>query len=143
MALRRIAKEHADIQRNPLETGSAGPVEASNPRQWVGHITGPPNTPYEQIDFSIAIAFPEDYPMKPFRLTFTTPVSHPNVSEEGEVQLTELEPKYWSPVLTVRSVLLCLQVLLSDPEPPKDVLNSEAAGEGLANNTTQEHDGAV
>jgi len=121
MALTRIAKEHADLQRNPLENCSAGPAEAGSPRQWVGHITGPSDTPYEQRDFSLAIVFLEDYPMKPFQLTFTTPISHPNISEEGEVRLAELEEKHWSPVLTVRSILICVQALLANPDPSNGV----------------------
>ncbi|KAH9882610.1 hypothetical protein J1614_000846 [Plenodomus biglobosus] len=140
MALRRIAQEHADLQRDPLETCSASPAGTDNPLQWIGYITGPPDTPYEQKRFSIAIAFSEDDPMKPFRLTFTTPLSHPNISDEGEVWLAELEEKHWSPVLTVRSILLCLQVLLSNPKPYQHVMNSKAARVHLKNNP-QEHDG--
>ncbi|KAF1835697.1 UBC-like protein [Decorospora gaudefroyi] len=139
MALTRIAKEHADLQRDPLKTCSAGPAGASNPRQWVGHITGPSDTAYEQRDFSIAIAFPQDYPMKPFQLTFTTPLSHPNISEEGEVRLVELEEKHWSPVFTVRSILICLQALLANPDPSNGVLNSKATRTYLTNQP-QEHD---
>ncbi|UPX13408.1 E2 ubiquitin-conjugating enzyme [Ascochyta rabiei] len=113
MALARIAQEHADLQRDPLETCFAGPTQSDNPRRWAGHITGPSDTPYEHRDYSIAIVFPEDYPIKPFQITFTTPLSHPNVSVDGEVRLAELEEKHWSPVLTVRSILISLQALLS------------------------------
>lgn len=137
MALTRIAKEHADLQRNPLENCSAGPTEAGSPRQWVGHITGPSDTPYEQREFSLAIVFPEDYPMKPFQLTFTTPISHPNISEEREVRLAELEEKHWSPVLTVRSILICVQALLANPDPSNGVLNSKATREHLTNQPRQ------
>ncbi|KAI1670835.1 Ubiquitin-conjugating enzyme E2 [Pyrenophora tritici-repentis] len=49
MALTRIAKEHADLQRDPLETCSASPAEAGNPWQWFGHITSPSDTSYEQV----------------------------------------------------------------------------------------------
>jgi ubiquitin-protein ligase len=139
MALARIAQEHADLQRDPLETCSAGPAGSDNLRRWVGHVTGPPDTPYEHKNLPIAIVFPENYPFKPFQITFTAPLSHPNVSEEGEVRLAELEDNNWSPVLTVRSILICLQALLSDPYPLKGVMNSEAARVCSTNNS-QEHD---
>ncbi|KAJ4376344.1 hypothetical protein N0V83_001627 [Neocucurbitaria cava] len=138
MALTRIAQEHANLQRDPLETCSAGPADAGNPRQWVGHITGPSDTLYEQRDFSIAIVFPQDYPMKPFQLTLTTPLSHPNISDEGQVRLAELEEKHWSPVFTVRSILVCLQALLANPDPSNGVLNSKAARVDFTNQR-QEH----
>lgn len=134
MALIRIAKEHTNLQRDPLETCSAGPAELDNPRRWIGHITGPPGTPYEQKTLPIAITFPEDYPMKPFQLAFTTPVSHPNVSEHGEVRLDELEEKHWSPVFTVRSILLCLQALLSSPESSQGAMNIETKKTSLNDN---------
>jgi ubiquitin-conjugating enzyme E2 D/E len=133
MALKRITRELADLQRNPPKTYYAGSVEACNLQQWVGHIYGPPDTPYEQRDFSVAIVFPENYPRIAFQLTSKTPVFHPNVSEEGDVRLAELEGKDWTPALTVRSILLCLQALLSDPHPLKGVSNSEAARVCLTN----------
>jgi len=139
MALARIAQEHADLQRDPLETCSAGPARSDNLRQWVGHVTGPPDTPYEHKNLPIAIVFPENYPFTPFQITFTAPLSHPNVSKEGEVRLAELGEKNWSPALTVRSILICLQALLSDPYPLEGVINSEAARVFPTSNS-QEHD---
>jgi ubiquitin-protein ligase len=127
MALKLITRELPDLQRNPSETYYAGSVEAGNLQQWVGHISGHPDTPYEQRNSSVDIVFPENYPRIALQLTFTTPVFHPNVSEEGDVRLAELEGKNWTPALTVRSILLCLQALLSDPHLFEGVLNSEAA----------------
>lgn len=138
MALKRIAQEYEDLQRDPLETCSARPAENGNLRQWTGYITGPPDTPYGQREFSIAIVFPDSYPMKPFKLSFTTPISHPNVSEDGDVRLAELEEKHWSPVLTVRSILICVQALLSGLYHLKGVGNSNIASSYSTNNP-QEH----
>lgn len=120
-------KEYESTRDNPLATGAAGPTGAGDPRQWVGYITGPANTPYEQRNFSFATKFPDEYPRCPFQLTFTTPLFYPNVSEEGEVRLADLDRKHWSLALTVRTVLLSLQALLSDPDLSEGVLNPEAA----------------
>lgn len=139
MALKRIAQEHADLQRDPLEACSAGPSDDENPRRWVGYISGPPDTPYENRALSTAIVFPEDYPMTPFQIHFTTPLSHPNVSGEGEIRLDELEERNWSPVLTVRSILICVQALLSNPEPVKGGTKSEVAKADSTYNP-QDHD---
>ncbi|XP_014556670.1 hypothetical protein COCVIDRAFT_99336 [Bipolaris victoriae FI3] len=115
MNLKRIAQELTILQHNPTDIFSAGPAETGNPLEWVGYIMGPPDTPFEREKFAFAIAFPENYPAKPFRLNFTTPISHPNVSDEGVVQMAELGEE-WSPVQTVRTILICLQVLLTEPD---------------------------
>ena len=127
-ALKRIAKEHTNLQRDPLETISAGPADDDDPRHWVGTIAGPPDTPYAQGTFSVDIHFPENYPVEALQLACTTPVFHPNVSAEGEVRLPELEKDQWSPVCTVRTILISLQAMLSDPNPLEEcILNIEAA----------------
>lgn len=142
MASKRIVQEHENLQRDPLETYSVGPAETGDSRWWIGHITRPPDTPYERRSLSFAIVFPEDYPMKPFQFTFTTPLSHPNVSEKGEVRLPELEEKNWSPILTVCSILICLQALLSTPNPSKKATNSEAARMSSMNNRAERDTGS-
>lgn len=59
-------------------------------------------------------------------MSFTTPIFHPNVSLDGEIELHD--PAEWSPVVTVEQLLVCLQFVLSNPNPEKDCfLNQEAA----------------
>ena len=61
-------------------------------------------------------------------LAFTTPIFHPNVSPQGDIQLGELDRQRWSPVLTIRTLLISLQALLSDPNLAEGcVLNEDAA----------------
>ncbi|EUC46215.1 hypothetical protein COCMIDRAFT_36177 [Bipolaris oryzae ATCC 44560] len=115
MTLKRIAQELTILQRDPIDTFSAGPAETGNLYHWVGYIMGPPDTPFEREKFAFAITFPENYPVKPFKLNFTSPISHPNVSDEGIVLMPELGEE-WSPAQTVRSILICLQVLLTEPD---------------------------
>lgn len=129
MSLTRLAREAADLQNEPLQAGTASPVDSNDPRQWVGHIAGPPNTRYAQEKFYFTIVFPENYPLQPFTLTFTTPISHPNVSDDGEAQLAELRENNWCPAFTVRSILVSLQALLSDPDLNDE--ESDSASESL------------
>ena len=128
MTQKRIIKEIANLKSDPLEIGSAGPANENDLLHWVARIDGPPDTPYAQGTFSVAIDLSNNYPHNAPHLTFTTPIFHPNVSAEGEVRLAEMEKDQWCPALTVRTVLISLQAMLSDPNPLADcILNHEAA----------------
>src|SRR5690242_6611171 len=140
MALTRLAREAADLQNEPFQAGTAAPVDGNDPRQWAGHIAGPPNTPYEQEKFYFTIVFPENYPLKPFTLTFTTPISHPNISEDGEAHLAELREDNWCPAFRVRSILVSLQAMLSDPHLDDEA--SDSAAERLESKVKSGENGA-
>jgi len=103
---------------------SAGP-ENDNLFQWLGTITGPEDTPYENGIFKLSIIFPRDYPYKSPKVTFITPIYHCNINEDGQICLDILKDK-WSPILTIGKVLLSICSLLSDPNPD-DPLNPDVA----------------
>ncbi|CAD0108418.1 unnamed protein product [Aureobasidium uvarum] len=115
MSLRRITRELADLQRDPFSTGPVNLASDEDPRHWVAKLDGPPTTPYENGIFAINIQFPEDYPQKPPRITFITPVFHPNVSAQGNLRMAEFEWDQWCPAITIRVLLLSIQAMLSDP----------------------------
>ncbi|GJR85657.1 ubiquitin-conjugating enzyme E2 27 [Tanacetum coccineum] len=63
-----------------------------------------------------------DYPFSPPKMRFTTKVWHPNISSQtGAFGLLKSD---WSFAITLRSALICLQILLSVPEPkePQDAV---------------------
>ncbi|MCL4122464.1 UNVERIFIED_CONTAM: hypothetical protein GTU68_038437 [Idotea baltica] len=67
------------------------------------------------------------------KVVFGTRIYHPNI---GRICLDILK-KNWSPALQIKSVLLSIQSLLSEPNPD-DPLNNEAADEWKANKTNAE-----
>jgi hypothetical protein len=62
----------------------------------------------------------ETYPFDPPKVKFTTPIYHPNVSDEGGICLSILFKSCswdngWSPALSITSVLISIMVLMSEP----------------------------
>mmetsp|Transcript_51482 Transcript_51482/g.122433 ORF Transcript_51482/g.122433 Transcript_51482/m.122433 type:complete len:298 (+) Transcript_51482:35-928(+) len=104
---------------------AAGPRTSDALLEWDAQLHGPSGSPYEGGVFRLAMWFPEEYPFKPPRVQFVTPCFHPNISERGQVCLNVLKEE-WSPMLTVSSLLMCIQSLLCDPNP-QDPLNTQAA----------------
>ncbi|KAG9603700.1 hypothetical protein KCU77_g1215, partial [Aureobasidium melanogenum] len=128
MTLKRIASELANLHRDPAETGLVAQTSPEDTLHWVAHISGPQRSPYAQGIFNISITFEEDYPRGPPRIAFLTPLFHPNVSEKGQIRLAEFEETQWSPAITIRTLLISLQAMLSDPNPLESCkLNEEAA----------------
>ncbi|KAJ3013504.1 Ubiquitin-conjugating enzyme E2 11 [Thoreauomyces humboldtii] len=93
---------------------------------WTATIVGPDGTPYEKLNYKLALKFPSDYPYAPPHVHFKTKVYHPNVDlPSGAICLDILKDK-WSAVYTVGSVLISLQSLLGEPNNASP-LNEEAA----------------
>ena len=62
----------------------------------------------------LRIEFPKDYPFKPPKVTFLTPIYHPNVNKEGRISATSFADP-WSPAHTITLVLRSLVELLANP----------------------------
>ena len=82
-----------------------------------GEISGPLGTPYEGATFELDIQIPESYPFKPPRVKFVTKVWHPNISSVTGFICLDILSNEWAAVLTLRTVMLSLQALLSAAEP--------------------------
>ncbi|VDN97020.1 unnamed protein product [Rodentolepis nana] len=127
MSQRRLQKEVQDILANSPANCSAGPVNFDDLYHWTGTIIGPvshvsmlrdyfekANSPYEGGLFYLEIRFPTEYPLRPPKVQFTTEVFHPNISQNGQICLDILGPK-WSPAFNVSKILQSLCSLLSKP----------------------------
>ncbi|KAL8728750.1 MAG: hypothetical protein Q9181_005235 [Wetmoreana brouardii] len=85
--------------------------------------------------FCAHLKFPPEYPHLPPKMTFKTPIFHPNIYPSGDVCISILHPpeedKYgyesaserWSPVQTPETILLSVISMLSSPndESPANV----------------------
>ncbi|KAJ3044770.1 hypothetical protein HK097_001374, partial [Rhizophlyctis rosea] len=87
-----------------------------------GYLNGPEDTPYAGGQFVVDIQLPNDYPFQPPKMKFDTRVYHPNISSQTGAICLDILKDQWSPVLTLKTVLISLQSLLCDPVPndPQD-----------------------
>ncbi|OON13610.1 ubiquitin--protein ligase [Opisthorchis viverrini] len=120
-------------------------VDDSNMRHWTGYIV-PEEPPYNKGAFKIEIVFPAEYPFKPPKLLFKTPIYHPNIDENGQVCLPIIQSDNWKPAtkieyselhtiitlaqrdLNCTIVLQALVAMLHSPETER-ALRSELAEE--------------
>ena len=130
---KRILKETERIHADPIP-GIKVDANPDNMRHFMILMDGPPNSPYQSGRFSVELFCPEDYPMAPPIVRFTTPIFHPNIDRLGRVCLDILKDK-WSPALQIRTVLLSVQALLGAPNP-NDPLANDVAEEWLRDETS-------
>ena len=126
--IRRLAGELKDLQKSAYMKQFSIRVNEDCMTHWSAIINGPHDTPYYGGRFVVDLIFSGNYPFSPPKVTFRTPIYHPNIATNGAVCLDILKPSSgsWSPLMTVSMLLISIQSLLSDPNPD-DPLNIPAA----------------
>lgn len=81
-AQRRILKELQDMSRDTSSGMEASVIDPANFTHLIGRFKGPPDTPYENGDFTVDIQLPHNYPFAPPKMKFSTKIWHPNVSSQ-------------------------------------------------------------
>ncbi|VEL07862.1 unnamed protein product [Protopolystoma xenopodis] len=74
------------------------------------------NPPYNKGAFRIVIDFPVEYPFKPPKIAFRTPIYHPNVDEKGHFCLPIINTENWKPATKTDQIIQSLVALINDPE---------------------------
>ncbi|KAG6458539.1 ubiquitin-conjugating enzyme E2-22 kDa isoform X2 [Manduca sexta] len=126
IASKRIKREFKEIMKSEEVAGGAIRLQLVNDN-WTelkGEIAGPSDTPYEGGTFVLEIKVPETYPFNPPKIRFVTKIWHPNVSSVTGAICLDILKDQWAAALTLRTVLLSLQALLSAAEPndPQDAV---------------------
>ena len=123
------------MEKHPEAEWHARPVHDDSMLEWEAIINGAEGTPYKGMRLRLVMTFPRTYPMKPPEVGFSSCCPHPNVGESGAICLDILKDDAWSPVYTVRTIILSIMALLSAPNLD-DPLDGEAASawrDGTAN----------
>ena len=151
--IKELRDIHADKERSGV---TADICDADgNVNHLKGTLTAPPDSPYAGATFKVDIKIPSDYPFKAPSIKFETKIWHPNISSQtvssptlpgtrmphllpaeasaniafsytqGAICLDVLG-NAWSPVHTIKSLLISLRMLLEVPNP-KDPQDAEVA----------------
>ena len=111
-----IRKQLNDLKDNKIVGLYVEPEKDDDLYYCNGCIEGPESSPYAGGVFFFKLEFPNDYPLKPFKIQFTTKIYHPNITSDGEVSLEILRTD-WNPFWTISKVLSSLITLISNPDP--------------------------
>ncbi|XP_013189427.1 ubiquitin-conjugating enzyme E2-22 kDa isoform X2 [Amyelois transitella] len=126
IASKRVEREIKEVMKSEELANGSIKIELAN-NTWTelkGEISGPPDTPYEGGTFLLEIKVPETYPFNPPKIRFVTKIWHPNVSSVTGAICLDILKDQWAAALTLRTVLLSIQALLSAAEPndPQDAV---------------------
>ncbi|KAL3284847.1 hypothetical protein HHI36_018986 [Cryptolaemus montrouzieri] len=126
IAAQRIKREFKEVIKSEEVAKCAIRVELLNDTftELKGEIAGPPDTPYEGGTFVLEIKVPETYPFNPPKVRFVTKIWHPNISSVTGAICLDILKDQWAAAMTLRTVLLSLQALLSaaEPDDPQDAV---------------------
>ncbi|XP_069131495.1 ubiquitin-conjugating enzyme E2-22 kDa-like [Argopecten irradians] len=126
IATQRIKREFKEVVKSEEVAKCSINVELVNDSftELKGEIAGPPDTPYEGGKFLLEIKIPETYPFNPPKVKFVTKIWHPNISSVTGAICLDILKDQWAAAMTLRTVLLSLQALLSaaEPDDPQDAV---------------------
>ncbi|XP_022919557.1 ubiquitin-conjugating enzyme E2-22 kDa [Onthophagus taurus] len=135
IAAQRIQREFKEVIKSEEVAKCAIKVEPVNNSytELKGEIAGPPDTPYEGGNFILEIKIPETYPFNPPKVRFITKIWHPNISSVTGAICLDILKDQWAAAMTLRTVLLSLQALLSaaEPDDPQDAVVARQFKEDL------------
>ena len=115
-ASKRMLKEYKEIQSNP-PAGWSVYINANDMTSWKAVLNGSSiSPPYTNGMWLLTIDFPRDYPFKPPRVKFITPIYHCNISNDGNICMDLLKDA-WNPAMTITKTLLSITALLNQPNP--------------------------
>jgi len=124
IAVTRIQRELKDIRANETDSSCKLECVENSMSHLVGQIVGPAGTPYEGGVYQLSFEIPSNYPFSPPKAKFITKIWHPNISSVTGAICLDILKDAWAAALTLRTVMLSLQALMSAPEPddPQDAV---------------------
>lgn len=116
-ALERLTAERINIRKSRKFLFVANPEIENNGLnlfKWNCSFPGPNVPLYEGSYYNITLFFTKEYPFKPPKVQFNSPVFHPNIYTTGDVCLDVLN-NAWKPSMNIIQILTAVQQLLTTP----------------------------
>ncbi|KAM3840609.1 ubiquitin-conjugating enzyme E2 U [Vipera latastei] len=122
-----LEREFVEFKQANIFGISIMPVE-DNWMEWIAEIGGLKDTLWEGAELQLSLKYCEDYNIMPPTITFTTIPFHPNVDPKSGRPCVDFLDNLnkWNTNFTMTSILLTIQVLLSNPVL-NNTVNLEAA----------------
>ena len=143
-----LLKEQLEQLKNkPIEGFSAGLIDDADIYRWEVLLIGPPATFYELGMFKTHIYFPIEYPFRPPKMKFITPIWHPNIDKNGLVHIPMLhEPgdvgwgyesanERWLPTYAVEAIRISVISMMAEPYVQTLYSNYDATEEWRENSS--------
>ena len=99
-AEKRLIRDLKKLNDNNDDSINAAPIGENNLLQWNAFMEGPQDTAWDGGLFELKIDFTQEYPSKAPKITFLTPMFHPNIYRDGSICLDILDNN-WSPIYDV------------------------------------------
>ncbi|XP_066121085.1 ubiquitin-conjugating enzyme E2 U [Saccopteryx bilineata] len=127
-----LQRDYQRLKENNYRGITAFPV-SEDLMEWEADVEGLQNTIWHGIVLQLTINFTEEYNFVPPVVTFRTIPFHPNVDQQtGRPCIDFLDnPQKWNTSYTLSSILLTLQVMLSNPvlENPVNLVAAQILAE--------------
>ncbi|CAD5220247.1 unnamed protein product [Bursaphelenchus xylophilus] len=133
-SLKRVQREVRELaaSKDLAQGGLTVEVVDGNLSHLHGYLRGPADSPYDGACLQLDIEIPENYPFSPPVCKFITRIWHPNISSQTGVICLDVLKENWAATMTIRTVLLSIQALLTVPEP-KDPQDAVVASQYMKN----------
>ena len=115
----KLKHEFENLKQKPL-TDFGYSIELSNKSDiynWIITLIGAKDSPYEDGIFFLELLFPQDYPKNPPRISFLTPIYHPNVHAGDGFVCVNFTKYDWKETTSVREILTKLYSIFYIPNP--------------------------
>eukprot|EP01051_Picozoa_sp_SAG22_P016240 SAG22_NODE_2258_length_2779_cov_1.213433_2_plen_243_part_00 len=136
--MKRLMREMCGLASEPHPAITVLPGE-EDISFWHAVVDGPAGTPYANGAWTLAISFPEEYPLRAPEIRFITPILHCNVNSHGKICHSIFDRNY-SADTSMATMLSCVYGLLLTPDKHDPVDSTLALS---ANNDSGEYEGAI
>jgi len=127
MSKARVKREVVEVKKDAAIKNAGITLDYAddgNEGHLFGEIPGPPDTPFAGGRFRLDILIPPTYPFSPPKVKFLTKIWHPNVSSQTGMICLDILKDQWAAAMTLRTVMLSIQALLTaaEPDDPQDAV---------------------